>query len=282
VTPLGELLHCADRARQGDFSRRTRFAGTDELGRLGAAMNLMTEGLYEIYNELEERVAAKTRDLARTNHSLELLYRTSRMINESPVSEPVLRRVLDDVRNELRLAEAVLCLRDGDAVAAGDCIAAGPEAEDRGCGDHSGECQDSACRLCAAPWPLTDPDQAGVLSFPVADQHRCFGTLRVLPRPGRRLATWQQPLLEAVAGQMATALNLQSRMRESRRLMLHEERSILARELHDSLAQSLSYLKIQAARLDVALRDASAQTSADNDLSPRAGRRADYEGASPT
>jgi len=280
VTPLGELLHCADRARQGDFSRRTRFAGTDELGRLGAAMNLMTEGLYEIYNELEERVAAKTRDLARSNHSLELLYRTSRMINESPVSEPVLRRVLGDVRNELRLAEAVLCLRDGEALTAGKWVAAGAEAEDRGRGDH-GECQDAACRLCTAPWPLTDPDQAGLLSFPVADQHRCFGTLRVLPRPGRRLAAWQQPLLEAVAGQMATALNLQSRMRESRRLMLHEERSILARELHDSLAQSLSYLKIQAARLDVALRDASARAGADDDLSPPARKRAEYEGASP-
>jgi len=355
VTPLGELLRCADRARQGDFSRRTRFAGTDELGRLGAAMNLMTEGLYEIYNELEERVAAKTRDLARTNHSLELLYRTSRMINESPVSEPVLRRVLGDVRSELRLADVVLCLRDGDALTAGECIAAGAEAEDRGRGDRTRGCEDASCRLCAAPLPLTDddaaraqeqatattdgpaprfstgpaliraerpaggpwpgvrdqvgpdrangsappstgadaggtivpatethPDQAGVLSFPVADQHRCFGTLRVLPRPGRRLAAWQQPLLEAVAGQMATALNLQSRMRESRRLMLHEERSILARELHDSLAQSLSYLKIQAARLDVALRDAPRQSGADDDLSAGPGRRDDYEGARPT
>ena len=42
-------------------------------------------------------------------------------------------------------------------------------------------------------------------------------------------------------------------MHEGRRLALHEERGILARELHDSLAQSLSYLKIQAARLEAAL-----------------------------
>lgn len=35
----------------------------------------------------------------------------------------------------------------------------------------------------------------------------------------------------------------------SRRLMLFEERSIIARELHDSLAQSLSYMKMQVARI---------------------------------
>ena len=43
VRPLDDLLRCADRARQGDFSGRTRFDGPDELGRLGAAMNLMTQ-----------------------------------------------------------------------------------------------------------------------------------------------------------------------------------------------------------------------------------------------
>ena len=35
----------------------------------------------------------------------------------------------------------------------------------------------------------------------------------------------------------------------SKRTALHEERSLIARELHDSLAQSLSYLKIQVSRL---------------------------------
>jgi two-component system nitrate/nitrite sensor histidine kinase NarX len=88
---------------------------------------------------------------------------------------------------------------------------------------------------------------------PVADRDRRYGTLRVVCRDGVPLQPWQQPLLEAVAAQLATALNLQARIRESRRLVLHEERGILARELHDSLAQSLSYLKIQAVRLETAL-----------------------------
>ena len=51
IRPLGELLACADRARQGDFSWRTRFTDNDELGRLGAAMNLMAADLSHLYRE---------------------------------------------------------------------------------------------------------------------------------------------------------------------------------------------------------------------------------------
>lgn len=40
----------------------------------------------------------------------------------------------------------------------------------------------------------------------------------------------------------------------SKRLALHEERALIARELHDSLAQSLSYLKIQVSRLQSLLK----------------------------
>jgi two-component system nitrate/nitrite sensor histidine kinase NarX len=41
IQPLQDLLCCADQARLGDFSGRTRYAGDDELGRLGSALNLM-------------------------------------------------------------------------------------------------------------------------------------------------------------------------------------------------------------------------------------------------
>ena len=292
VAPLGELLRCADRARTGDFSARTRFAGADELGRLGSAMNLMAEGLLQIYNELEERVAEKTRDLERTNHSLELLYRTSRTLDESPLSEVVLRRVLEDVCSQLHLAGVALCLREGQGVGEGRCIATGTDSAAGGTtaiapgGERATglvepsalshrtrpDLRQTVCRLCsganagvaAAALEFGVPEARGpefgqqVFDFPVGDQGRSFGLLRVAVGEGQRLESWQRPLLQSLAGHVATVLDLRSRMREGRRLVLHEERSILARELHDSLAQSLSYLKIQMTRLEAALKRADA------------------------
>ncbi|MGB5831562.1 MAG: type IV pili methyl-accepting chemotaxis transducer N-terminal domain-containing protein [Thiohalocapsa sp.] len=270
VAPLGELLRCADRARTGDFSARTGFAGADELGRLGSAMNLMTEGLSQIYNELEDLVAEKTRDLARTNHSLELLYRTSRTLDESPLSEPTMRQVLRDVRAQLHLAEVVLCLREGREIAGAACIGIGtrtdvrpgafelplPGARPPDCGLCGGQRPtDVAADQQRGRFTRSRADlQQRVFDFPVGDGERRFGILRVALEEGARLESWQRPLLESLAGHVATALDLRGRVREGRRLVLHEERSILARELHDSLAQSLSYLKIQATRLDAALK----------------------------
>ena len=49
----------------------------------------------------------------------------------------------------------------------------------------------------------------------------------------------------------------------SKRVALHQERALIARELHDSLAQSLSYLKIQVSRLQ-ALLNPSKTNSEDN------------------
>jgi two-component system nitrate/nitrite sensor histidine kinase NarX len=94
-----------------------------------------------------------------------------------------------------------------------------------------------------------------VVSFPVEERGERFGVLIIdLDGSGRPpLEPWQHRVLASLAGQLGSALKISQRQREGRRLVLLEERGILARELHDSLAQSLSYLKIQAARLAAAL-----------------------------
>ena len=67
--------------------------------------------------------------------------------------------------------------------------------------------------------------------------------------PESELADWQLQLIEAVGRHAGTAIAAARRDEERHRLALLDERSVIARELHDSLAQSLSYLNIQVTRL---------------------------------
>lgn len=64
-------------------------------------------------------------------------------------------------------------------------------------------------------------------------------------------------LLRSIAREFALAINNSEKNVESRRLILFEERSTIARELHDSIAQSLSFSRIQITRLDAALKNKS-------------------------
>jgi two-component system nitrate/nitrite sensor histidine kinase NarX len=262
ILPLQDLLCCADQARRGDFSGRTRYTGDDELGRLGAALNLMAEGLSQIYGALEQRVQEKTHDLARSNHSLDLLYRTSKVLNEAPVTDQVLRRVLADIQSALGTGPATLCLTDLDPSAAQPQCQARLLVSTRPPDEHGGPYLAEGCSACRDPQTVHrllvaqgTPAERCILSLPVRDRDRAFGVLLIDLAADCVTEPWQEQLLGILAGHIGTAVNLQQRTREGRRLVLHEERTIIARELHDSLAQSLSYLKIQVARLAMALRD---------------------------
>jgi two-component system, NarL family, nitrate/nitrite sensor histidine kinase NarX len=58
---------------------------------------------------------------------------------------------------------------------------------------------------------------------------------------------------ESFARLLGVALSTASRSHEEQRVALLEERNAIARELHDSLAQSLAYMKIQVSRLQHSL-----------------------------
>jgi two-component system, NarL family, nitrate/nitrite sensor histidine kinase NarX len=256
IQPLGALLECADRSRRGDFTARTPYTGGDELGRVGEAVNRMAEDLSCLCEDLEARVKAKTRDLERTNHSLELLYGVGQTLHESPISAPMLSRVLREIRDQLKLHAVTLCLQDGpDSEQGRYRVTTRSDLEQRGACSKQG-CL--ACRDAAPTQPFSLPIRTGgarpIVAFAVTDQERPFGVLIVDLEDGQVLPAWQGRLLGSLAALIGTALSQHQRQREGRRLSLHEERGIIARELHDSLAQSLSYLKIQAARLDILLR----------------------------
>lgn len=75
------------------------------------------------------------------------------------------------------------------------------------------------------------------------------GILQVEMEVDRFLEDSEIRVLEITACLLAMVAKYQSHDEEGRRLAVLEERAAIARELHDSLAQSLSFMKIQVARL---------------------------------
>lgn len=252
LRPLGELLRCSNAVRRGDFSVRMSHVGEDELGRLGTAFNTMSEELSKIYAELEERVKSKTRDLERSKRSLELLYKTSKRLNEDALSDRVYGELLSEIDAVIGTQGGTICLTNAATqlpyrlattrvVAEGEVDVCGPERCEECFGGDAAHLMEVV---------RGGDRQLRVVSTPIRDQERQFGVLLTEIRADKQLEEWQIRLLEAVANQIGVALNIARRGVENRRLALFEERGTIARELHDSLAQSLSYLKIQVSRLD--------------------------------
>ena len=103
-----------------------------------------------------------------------------------------------------------------------------------------------------------------------------YGVLVVRLQPGQPLLVWQQQLVTAIADQLALALSLKSEEEQVRRLALMQERTVIARELHDSLAQALSYLKIQVTRLNKAIAKQDAVVMQDVSAELKSGLDAAY------
>lgn len=256
--PIARLGEAAKRVRTGDFSVRAD-SSPDEIGQLGQAFNFMVEDLARLYGSLEKQVAEKTRDLERRNESLALLYETTRTLAEKPLDADVLTGVLAKIRKALGVESGVVC-----SIHAG-AVRGLPLARDEGV---VRACLGKECTLCAGDGGVTwrtEPGESGdrrVLGIPLVDAGVRYGVMPLVLPPNKGLEVWQMELAETMGRHVGAALAVAERREEHRRLGVLEERAAIARELHDSLAQSLSYTKIQIARLAAALeregRDAQA------------------------
>jgi two-component system nitrate/nitrite sensor histidine kinase NarX len=252
LQPLRDLLHAADGMRRRDFSRRVRHTGADELGQLGATFNLMAEDLSQTYEELEARVRDKTAALERTNRSLELMYRSLIHLHDTHLSEESYTQTLNEMERFLGLGRGSICMVEDDQ-RKGFQLAATTEPQALG----STHCALESCAGCLDQKETRlSRTRAGehapgerVLSVPLREGSRLVGLLTMSVPDRVTLEPWQIQLVEGVAQHLAIAMGKQRRTEQYHRLALLEERATIARELHDSLAQGLTYMKIQVSRL---------------------------------
>jgi two-component system nitrate/nitrite sensor histidine kinase NarX len=257
LIPLRELLICTENFGRGDLSVRTLHSSDDELGRLGVAFNSMAEDMSRLYHKLEERVTEKTADLERSNRSLELLYHSISRIYDAPVSQNTYATLLADLERVLGIGAGSTCMIENGSnkatVLASTLVT--------GDGDAN-LCKNKNCDECLNNETMSlrrigKHGEKQILSVPLQDLERRYGILQMEIPEGKILEEWQTQLLDALSRHIGVAIGTAHRAEQNRRLSLLEERGVIARELHDSLAQSLSYMKIQVSRLQTTLSNHS-------------------------
>ncbi len=253
LQPLDALLAGAERIASGDFSARTEHTGQDELGRVGQAFNIMAEAVSRSHQDLESQVREQTAELTRSNRSLALLYNAISLLNHAPTDPNTYRTVLSEIDELLNLQGSMACIQakhGGPASLLTDSL---PGCDHR-TGEKCGECLASVAFIGGLKHYMPT-DDGQVLNLPLQDMDGTYGVLRLSLPHGRRLEPWQEQLLEALVRHIGIALGMSRKIEQERLLALQEERSTIARELHDSIAQSLSYMKIQASLLQPVLSD---------------------------
>ncbi len=132
---------------------------------------------------------------------------------------------------------------------------------------HCGQRQASAATrvipiACATPAPLhhcRDEGYASLVSVPVMLHGTVLGEVDLFFRREVQLSPAERSLLDSLASHLASARESLRAEALGREAAVAQERGMLARELHDSIAQSLAFLKIQVQLLREAVRRADSE-----------------------
>ncbi len=241
VTPLGELVEATQRFRRGDFKARVNHQSQDELGQLAMSFNAMAETIEESHRTLETQVLQKTLNLQQANAALELLYQSSRSLATRLANAEGLDELIRRFQTRLPGLRLSLCLQ-GQLQAPAQQLLALHGASNREV------CASSNCATCQKhlqPHPIT---------LSISNQGNELGELKAHFIDGHAPQAWETQLIQALANLIGTSLSLKRQREQDHRLLLLEERTIIARELHDSLAQALSYMKLQVSRMQTLMR----------------------------
>jgi len=268
LEPVGQLKQAIQRIQGGDLGARVERVTSDEFGTLADGFNGMAEHLQSMYRNLEAKVAEKTAELEEKRERLQSLYEITTLVAHATALDDLARGF---VRSMTRIAHADgVALRWSDQanrrylmlaaeglpssmVENEQCVFAG----DCHCGASTPQSELRIIPLMSVPEGMPGHClKAGfktMVSIPIRLHERLMGEVDLFFHAQITLSDAERSLLEALTSHLASAMeNLRLNALE-KEAAVSQERNLLARELHDSIAQSLAFLKIQVQLMQDAL-----------------------------
>ncbi len=260
--PLVSLVETTAQIADGDLDRTAPVLRGDEIGMLATAFNSMTAQLRDLIGHLEQRVQKRTRALSKANEVLQ------RQAVQMKTSAEVSRQITSILEIDELLAHVVQLIRDAFGYShARIFLCDGKELVLRASTSETGtgvaripldlvSLNTEAVRTNQAvvvnvvdrdPRFLMEellPDTRSELATPLRIGDRVIGTLDVLSEDSNAFTEEDVLVIQSLGHQIAVAIENARLYAQSRELAVLEERNRLARDLHDSVMQSLYSLSL--------------------------------------
>ena len=294
LTPIYQLIKANNQFKDGQFNTRVSIAGYREFEVLGNSFNDMASTIETYQRSLESEVQVKTQHLVKANQVLSLFYDFSKSLTTSQVSLYQLDALIADFSKTLPHLEFTLCIQNKYITSKNAIVLHGEKMKELckklncdNCATKNGEHtksypivhqQEEFGELRVRPKSALmmsysfiaddginddglNDDDSDKTGHGIAPEQRINMTEAgsVFPFSSPELDAQNNELIVALTNLISTALSLRKQKQQEHQLILFEERSTIARELHDSLAQSLSYLKIQVSVLERHLKNAGSE-----------------------
>ncbi|MEZ4706201.1 MAG: GAF domain-containing protein [Caldilineaceae bacterium] len=253
--PINELIEATQAVAGGKFNHTIVARTGDEIETLANQFNHMSAQLRCSYANLEQRVAERTRELAALND-------IANVVNRSLDLDYTLEQTLAQTLQVLHLDSGGIYLLEPAsgrlklAVQHGFAAEYLPEIGELALGEGL----NGRVAQTGAPLVIRDVDAderisgltaraAGLhslASVPLFAKEKLVGTLFIATYGYREFGARDIELLSAIGAQAAIAIENAQLYSQAQQLAALEERSRLARELHDSVTQSLYSLTLLA------------------------------------
>lgn len=266
LRPLNQLQIGLERLRASDWKTKVHADGTLEFSHISSDFNLLADHLNDVYSNLENKVQEKTQTLAKQNTHLTTLYGLTAFLSEPHTIEDITESFLMRVLSLSKAQAGAVYLWDskrlsfdcvqskGVAILDGDSALLkqiGNEAISQTYPVRLTLRQEDAKALDCSYHEVTvyhiRNKQKEIGVFMVFYQDRCIEDASI----DTLFETLGRHLGAAVSNLRMTALEQQA--------AVNEERNLMAQNLHDSIAQTLSFLNLQVQMLEQALQENKAE-----------------------
>ncbi len=250
--PLTELVQTATKITSGDLTQTVDVGRMDEIGVLADAFNKMTAQIRELINTLEQRVSQRTQELQQRALQLETSAEVSRGVSSILNIDELLNRVVELIRESFNYSHVSIFLLDELTHSLTLRASSGNvqahfrvfdlESEDLNAAAIREGRSILANEIHSNDQAQLDPLMPSVgvqLVIPLQMGSKFIGTLDVHHSPNGMFGVDEIKLIESLGDQIAIAIENARHYKQSQQLAVLEERNRLARDLHDSVIQSL-------------------------------------------